>query len=109
MIYTIANVTTNAGTPKQFATTRTIANWVQVTALSSNNGANVWIGGADPTTAASKSNTKVLASTSTGIQIAKGSTQLLPSISAVTYVDLSALWFDVLNNGDGISITYGVR
>ena len=106
MVYTIANVTTNAGTPKQLVTTRTPANWVQITALASNSGANVFVGGVNPT---AKTATLVLASTDTGIQVAKGATLLLPSISAVPYLDLSTIWFDVGTNGDGISITYAVR
>lgn len=106
MVYTIANVTTNAGVPKQFQTARQPANWCLITALSSNSGANVWVGGANPN---NKSGTLVLAATSTGVQIAKGSTLLYPSISAVSYLDISTLWFDVLNNGDGISVTYSVR
>ena len=108
MIYTIANVTTNAGVPKALAATRTVANWVQVTALAGNTGANVWIGGVNP---ASKGTTLVLASATVGvgIQLAKGSTLLIPGISAVPYLDLSTIYFDVLNNGDGVSITYAVR
>jgi hypothetical protein len=106
MVYTIANLTTTAGTPKALATTRTVANWVQITALASNSGANVFVGGVNP---ANKSATLVLASTDTGIQVAKGVTLLLPSISAVPYLDLSAIFFDVATSNDGISVTYAVR
>jgi hypothetical protein len=109
MIYTIANLTTTAGTPKQFATTRTICNWVQVTAVGTNSGANVFVGGVDPTSASTKSNTKVLASTNTGIQVAKGTTLLIPGISAVPYIDLQDLWFDVATSNDAISVTYAIR
>jgi hypothetical protein len=108
MVYTIATVTTNAGVPKALASTRTPANWCQITALAGNTGANVWIGGVNP---ANKGATLVLASATVGVglQLAKGATLLLPSISAVSYLDLSTIFFDVLTNGDGVSVTYGIR
>lgn len=106
MIYTIANVTTNAGVPKQFITTRTPCNWVKVTALNSNSSADLFVGGANPS---NKAGTLVLYSGNVGIRILKGTVETIPAISAVPYIDMSTLWFDVGTNGDGISVTYAVR
>jgi hypothetical protein len=106
MIYTIANVTsTTAGTPVPLASARTPFNWCLITALNGNT-SDIYIGGVNPT---SKSTSLVKSSTTVGTKIAKGTTLLIPSISAVTYGDLQDLFIDVGTSGDGVSITYAIR
>lgn len=105
MIYTPPNLTTNTGTPKAFAASRTLANWVLVTCPDTNT-KEIYVGGVDQT---NKSNKNVSFANKVGIKITPGTTQLLPSISAVPYIDLSTVFFDSGVNGEACSITYGLR
>jgi hypothetical protein len=105
MVYT-KNLTNNAtGTPVAFASARTVVYWVQVAAPDTNTNP-IYVAGIDPTTkalAASFSNR-------IGMKVTAGTTLLMcPAISAIGYLDLSTLGFDVQTNGDKVSVTYSVR
>jgi hypothetical protein len=107
MIYTLpTNVTvTVAGTPVRLASTRTTATWLHVFALDNNN-KEVYVGGCDPTSSATKQTAGVLAASRRGIKLNPGDSMLFPQSSMASPYDLHETWLDALQAGDGVSITY---
>ena len=113
MIYSGRKQVAAAGTPEPLVATRTMASWLTVVALRDNDGI-VYVGGVDETNKA--------------CAVVKGSTTMVghplikpnaatdasdfcnfPEVGGPAYIDLSKIYVDADNNGDGVAFNYGRR
>ena len=111
MVYTLANQTiTTTDTPQRFngsGGARVPATWVNILANDDNSG-DLYVGGADPTSAATKQSSLVNQTSGTGIKLTAGSSMFFPVVSTTTPYDLHEMW--VSGTADDVfSITYLVK